>query len=283
MVQSAMQKSVSHCKMFCSFAFTWTNFHVSWQNSLNFFCVACFASAFVEPQIRWCSVGQISPKQPHWNRALCQTQNARVCHLRIGWPESFHFSERIICLQDQHKHLRWSFTLFNPTCAASVARSSIDCVCPTLFTLPSPLYPVQNAWQNWQTLGHKMHVSGKSEMVPFFAMLSWSIFHFCSSYSLVLSTVPSLESLRTPWNTALCDLIVPIPHWSSRCLHAGSYLQGQEGSLLFTTHYLAGYLSGLSWLRIGKACNKGLVNLVLPKLSTCSLHFNQACVGINWF
>ena len=30
---------------------------------------------------------------------------------------------------------------------------------------------------------------------------------------LVLSTVPSLESLLTPWNAALCDLIIPVLHW----------------------------------------------------------------------
>ena len=46
----------------------------------------------------------------------------------------------------------------------------------------------------------------------------------------ILSTVPSLESLQTPWNTALHDLIVPSLHWYPTVCTPAVFYQGKKAT-----------------------------------------------------
>ena len=68
-----------------------------------------------------------------------------------------------------------------------------------------------------------------SRFIPCLAVASrqqsWSTpFTLLLTYLSILSTAPSLESLLTPWNTTLCDLIIPILRWyPAFCVPTVSY------------------------------------------------------------
>ena len=113
---------------------------------------------------------------------------------------------------------------------------------------------------------------------------SWfnSTFH-SSIQALVLSTVPSLESLQTPWNTALRDLLVPVLYWYPAVRTLAVFYQGKKVTCFLQLISLQGIWVGCLDYAFGKPATKDSSTLYYIKQVPISLQFSKACVGNNWF